>query len=70
MKLRGYALGKELGRGSFAIVRKARSIETKMKHAVKIVDCSKAPDDFVTHFFPTFNHEICCRPDPRHHRRL
>ena len=52
MKLKGYVLGPELGRGSFAVVRKAREVEEKRKLAVKIVDCSKAPEDFITHFFP------------------
>ena len=53
LKLKGYLLGPELGKGSFAVVRKIRAIKDNAKYAVKIVDCSKAPDDFLTHFFPS-----------------
>ena len=49
---KGFHVGKELSRGSFAIVREAEKLPEKQPLAVKVVDCSKAPEDFVTHFFP------------------
>lgn len=49
---KGYALGKVLGKGSFAVVHGAKEKSASVECAIKIVDCSKAPEDFITHFFP------------------
>lgn len=48
----GYQLGDILGKGSYAVVRKAYSRRHKKYVAVKIVCKKKAPEDFLSKFLP------------------
>ena len=48
----GYQLGDILGKGSYAIVRKAYSRRHKKYVAVKIICKKKAPEDFLLKFLP------------------
>ena len=48
----GYALGEQLGKGSYAIVRSANSKKHKRRVAIKIVSKKKAPEDYLTKFLP------------------
>lgn len=48
----GYQLGEILGKGSYAVVRKANSKRHKKIVAIKIICKKKAPDDFLTKFLP------------------
>ena len=48
----GYQLGDILGKGSYAIVRKAYSRRHKKYVAVKIICKKKAPEDFLSKFLP------------------
>ncbi len=49
---RGYDLGDKLSEGSFAVVRSAMSQVDNVEVAVKMVDRTKAPKDFLDKFFP------------------
>ena len=48
----GYQLGDILGKGSYAVVRKAYSRRHKKYVAVKIICKKKAPEDFLSKFLP------------------
>lgn len=48
----GYQLGDILGKGSYAVVRKAYSRRHKRYVAVKIICKKKAPEDFLSKFLP------------------
>ena len=48
----GYALGDQLGKGSYAIVKAAYSRKHQKQVAIKIVTKKKAPDDYLTKFLP------------------
>lgn len=48
----GYAIGDFLGKGSYAVVRKANSRRYKKDVAIKIICKKKAPEDFLTKFLP------------------
>ncbi|CAH3196316.1 unnamed protein product [Porites evermanni] len=48
----GYQLGDILGKGSYAVVRKAYSRRHKKNVAVKIICKKKAPEDFLSKFLP------------------
>ena len=48
----GYQLGDVLGKGSYAVVRKAYSKRHKRDIAIKIICKKKAPEDFLTKFLP------------------
>lgn len=48
----GYQLGDILGKGSYAVVRKAYSRRHKKLVAVKIICKKKAPEDFLLKFLP------------------
>lgn len=48
----GYQLGEVLGKGSYAVVRKAYSKRHKRDIAIKIICKKKAPEDFLTKFLP------------------
>lgn len=48
----GYQLGDILGKGSYAVVRKAYSRRHKKHVAVKIICKKKAPEDFLSKFLP------------------
>ncbi|KXJ09929.1 testis-specific serine/threonine-protein kinase 1 [Exaiptasia diaphana] len=48
----GYAIGEFLGKGSYAVVRKANSRRYKKEVAIKIICKKKAPEDFLTKFLP------------------
>lgn len=48
----GYALGDQLGKGSYAIVKSAFSRKHQRQVAIKIVTKRKAPDDYLTKFLP------------------
>ena len=48
----GYQLGEILGKGSYAVVRKANSKRHKRTVAIKIICKKKAPEDFLTKFLP------------------
>lgn len=48
----GYAISDFLGKGSYAIVRKANSKRYKKEVAIKIICKKKAPEDFLTKFLP------------------
>lgn len=48
----GYQLGDILGKGSYAVVRKAYSRRHKKYVAVKIICKKKAPEDFLLKFLP------------------
>ncbi|EDO37951.1 predicted protein [Nematostella vectensis] len=48
----GYQLGDVLGKGSYAVVRKANSKRYKRDVAIKIICKKKAPEDFLTKFLP------------------
>ncbi|CAG0886904.1 unnamed protein product [Cyprideis torosa] len=54
LQKKGYFLGKKLGQGSYAKVRCCEYVADGKKEllACKIIDRNKAPDDFVTKFFP------------------
>jgi len=46
----GYRLGDKLGKGSFAVVRKAMQLSNRRELAVKIVDNNLATKDFLEKF--------------------
>lgn len=48
----GYAISDFLGKGSYAVVRKANSKRYKREVAIKIICKKKAPEDFLTKFLP------------------
>jgi len=48
----GYTIGDFLGKGSYAVVRKASSKRYKKDVAIKIICKKKAPEDFLTKFLP------------------
>lgn len=48
----GYQIGEVLGKGSYAVVRKAHSKRYKKDIAIKIICKKKAPEDFLTKFLP------------------
>ncbi|KAK3726932.1 hypothetical protein QZH41_004226 [Actinostola sp. cb2023] len=48
----GYGIGEFLGKGSYAVVRKANSKRYKKDVAIKIICKKKAPEDFLTKFLP------------------
>lgn len=48
----GYALGDQLGKGSYAVVKAAYSRKHQKQVAIKIVTKRKAPDDYLTKFLP------------------
>ncbi|KAI5713511.1 hypothetical protein M8J76_000746 [Diaphorina citri] len=56
LEQKGYIIGKKIGQGSYAIVRKAEFIDKTtsrvMKLACKIFDKENAPEDFLHKFFP------------------
>lgn len=54
LKERGYIIGKKIGKGSYATVVQSEyhDKEKKLLLACKIVDKSKAPEDFLGKFFP------------------
>ncbi|XP_061458790.1 testis-specific serine/threonine-protein kinase 1-like [Rhineura floridana] len=52
LKKRGYAMGANLGEGSYAKVKSAFSERLRFDVAVKIIDRRKAPPDFLERFLP------------------
>ncbi|XP_021458380.2 testis-specific serine/threonine-protein kinase 1-like [Oncorhynchus mykiss] len=52
LKKRGYTLGISLGEGSYAKVKSAYSERLKTNVAIKIINRSKAPADFLEKFLP------------------
>lgn len=48
----GYEIGKVIGQGSYAVVRKAYSKKKSKDVAIKIITKKKAPEDFLTKFLP------------------
>ncbi|XP_001518965.1 testis-specific serine/threonine-protein kinase 2 [Ornithorhynchus anatinus] len=52
LKKKGYVVGINLGKGSYAKVKSAYSERLKFNVAVKIIDRKKTPSDFVERFLP------------------
>ncbi|XP_012506598.1 PREDICTED: testis-specific serine/threonine-protein kinase 2-like [Propithecus coquereli] len=50
LRKKGYIVGINLGKGSYAKVKSAYSERLKFNVAVKIIDCKKTPTDFVERF--------------------
>lgn len=48
----GYEVGKIIGQGSYAVVRKAHSKKKAKDVAIKIITKKKAPEDFLSKFLP------------------
>lgn len=48
----GYEVGKVIGQGSYAVVRKAFSKKKTKDVAIKIITKKKAPEDFLSKFLP------------------
>lgn len=48
----GYEVGKVIGQGSYAVVRKAHSKKRSKDVAIKIITKKKAPEDFLSKFLP------------------
>ncbi|NXX23117.1 TSSK1 kinase, partial [Podargus strigoides] len=52
LKRRGYSLSSTLGEGSYGKVKSAYSNQLKSNVAIKIIDKSKIPNDFLKRFLP------------------
>lgn len=48
----GYEVGKVIGQGSYAVVRRAHSKKKSKDVAIKIITKKKAPEDFLSKFLP------------------